>query len=415
LLPVTFLAAILVGTGLLSLPGMASERVGGVEALFTATSAVCVTGLIVVDTGADFTPAGQAVILALIQLGGLGIMTFGALALVLAGRRVGLAQEAVVKESFTSLAQWRLGRLLATIVGVTLLFEIVGYLALARALDDHWSAVFHSVSAFCNAGFSLRADSVQGEGAGVVLPILLLLVFGGLGFTTLLELGSNLRPRKARRRKFSLHARLVLVTSVILWGGGTLLLTLTEAGDLRHAVFMSASARTAGFDTVPVGELTGASLFVLIPLMFVGASPGSTGGGIKTTTLALAVLVARATLLGRERIVAHEREIPRDLVRRMFAVIFCSAVVIFVAIFLLHVFEGGHAETVLPYAFEAVSAFCTVGLSTGITPELTSASKVLLCVVMFVGRVGSLSFFVLMVRETPASHVRYPEERILVG
>ncbi|MHC4134952.1 MAG: TrkH family potassium uptake protein [Planctomycetota bacterium] len=415
LLPITFLVAIVVGTGLLLLPGMASERVGLLEAFFTATSAVCVTGLVVVDTGTDFTASGQAVILGLIQLGGLGIMTFSVLALVLAGRRVRLDQETAVKESFTSVATMSLGRLLVTIIAVTLLLEAVGFLALDRALDDTWSAAFHSVSAFCNAGFSLYSQSLQGRGAGVMFPILFLLVLGGLGFTTLLELGKNLWWRRHKRRRFTLHARLVFLTSILLWGGGTLLLTATEGGHLRNAVFMSASARTAGFETTPVGELSGASLLILIPLMFVGASPGSTGGGIKTTTLAIAVLVARATLRGSDRIVVSEREIPRGLVRRMFAVVFCSVLVIFLAIFLLHVFEGGRADTVLAYAFEAVSAFCTVGLSTGVTPDLTIASKVLLCVVMFVGRVGSLSFFILLVRDAPASHVRYPEERIHVG
>jgi len=415
LLPLTFLVAIAVGTGLLLLPGMASERVGPLEAFFTATSAVCVTGLVVVDTGTDFTVAGQAVILGLIQLGGLGIMTFSVLALVLAGRRVRLDQEAAVKESFTAVGTMSLGRLLVTIVAVTLLLEAVGFLALDRALDDTWSAAFHSVSAFCNAGFSLSSHSLQGQGAGVMFPILFLLVLGGLGFTTLLELGKNLWWRRAKRRRFTLHARLVFLTSILLWGGGTLLLAATERGDLGNAVFMSASARTAGFETTPVGHMTGASLLILIPLMFVGASPGSTGGGIKTTTLAILVLVARATLRGRDRIVISEREIPRGLVRRMAAVVFCSALVVFLAIFLLHIFEGGRADKVLPYTFEAVSAFCTVGLSTGITAGLTGASKVLLCVVMFVGRVGSLSFFILLVRDAPPSHVRYPEERIHIG
>jgi trk system potassium uptake protein TrkH len=415
LLPITFLVAILVGTGLLLLPGMASERVGPLEAFFTSTSAVCVTGLVVVDTGKDFTAAGQAVILGLIQLGGLGIMTFSVLALVIAGRRVRLDHEAAVKESFTSVGAWTVGRLLATVVAVTLLLEAVGFLVLDGALDDAWSAAFHSVSAFCNAGFSLYSDSLQGRGPSVTLPVLALLVLGGLGFTTLLELGKNLRWKRHKRRRFTLHARLVFLTSILLWGGGTLLLAATEGGGLEHALFMSASARTAGFDTTPVGQMTGTSLLTLIPLMFVGASPGSTGGGIKTTTLAIAVLVARATLRGHDRVVVREREIPYDLVRRMLAVIFCSALVIFFAIFLLHVFEGDRSENVLAYAFEAVSAFCTVGLSTGITGGLTAASKLLLCVVMFVGRVGSVSFFVLLVRDAPPSHVRYPEERILVG
>jgi len=414
LLPLTFLLAILVGTGLLLLPGMASERVGPLEAFFTSTSAVCVTGLVVVDTGTDFTRAGQAVIAGLIQLGGLGIMTFSVLVLVIAGRRVSLDHEAAIRETFTNVASWRVGRLLLSIFGVTFLIEGLGFLALRPSLGP-WSAAFHSISAFCNAGFSLRADSLEGTGAATYVPVMFLVVLGGIGFTPLLELGRNLWPRRTGGRRFSLHTRLVVTTSLILWGGGTILLAVTEMGDIPNALFMSASARTAGFDTVSVGGMTSASLLILIPLMFIGASPGSTGGGIKTTTLALGYLLARATLQGQERIVACGRTIPRTLLRRMFAIGVFSASVIFAAIFLLHVFEGEHPDRILDYAFEATSAFGTVGLSTGITAGLTAASKLLLCVVMFVGRVGSLSFFMLIVRDAPPSRVRYPEERILVG
>ncbi len=415
LLPVTFLAAILIGAIVLSLPGMSSGAVGPLEAFFTATSAVCVTGLVVVDTGRDFTTAGQGVIVALIQLGGLGMMTFSVLAMVLAGRRIALDQAAAVRETFTPVGSWRLGRLLAVILGLTVFVEGAGFLVLYLQLGDAWPALFHSVSAFCNAGFSIFPASLHDQTGAVVVAITLLFVIGSLGFTTLLELGRNIWPRRDGRRCFSLQARFVLVTTLLLWGGGTLLLLITEGGDLRNAWFMAATTRTAGFDTVAPGEMSGASLLVMIPMMLIGASPGSTGGGIKTTTLALAVLVARATLRGEERIVAHEREIPRDIVRRMFAVIACSLLVVFVTIFLLHVFEGGERGMLLEHAFEAVSAFGTVGLSTGITAGLSTASKILLCVVMFVGRVGSLSLFVLLVRPRKSSSVRYPGERVMVG
>jgi len=415
LLPVTFLGAILIGAIVLDLPGMSSERVGALEAFFTSASAVCVTGLAVVDTGRDFTHGGQAVIMVLIQLGGLGMMTFSILALVLVGRRVGLDHEQAVRETFTAVASWNIGRLLATVLGVTVLVEGVGFLLLTAALHDPWSALFHAISAFCNAGFSLYSNSLQGRGPAVVLPVMILIILGGLGFTTLLELGKNLRPRRHGGRRFSLHARLVLTTTLVLLGSGTIVLTLTESGDLANAFFMSTSARTAGFDTVPVGSLTGASLLVLIPLMFIGASPGSTGGGIKTTTLAVAALAARATINGREYIVIHGREIPRQLVRRMFAILACGASVVFLAIFFLFLFEGSRKEGILGLVFEAVSAFGTVGLSTGITPDLVPASKILLCVVMFIGRIGSLSLFIFLVREETPSRVRYPEERVLIG
>jgi len=415
LLPVTFLAAILAGAVLLQLPGMASDKVGPLEAIFTSTSAVCVTGLVVVDTGKEFTRAGQGVILGLIQLGGLGIMTFSVMVFVLAGRRLSLGHEAAVKETYTSVASWRLGRLLAGILGMTLLVEGIGFLALWYAFGDVWTGLFHSVSAFCNAGFSLFSTSLEGRGPASVLPVMFLLIIGGLGFTTLIEIGRNLWPRRHGRRRFSLHARLVFTTSILLWGLGTLAYAIIEKGDLPHALFMSASARTAGFDTTPVGDLSSGTILVLLFLMFVGASPGSTGGGIKTTTLALAILVAVSTLKGREQVTIHGREIPYRVVRRMFAVIGCSVLVVFLAIFLISVFEGGGHAGFLALAFEVVSAFGTVGLSMGVTPHLTAASKLLLCLVMFVGRVGSLSLFLLIVRDAAPSRLRYPEERILVG
>ena len=413
LVPVTFLAAILLGTILLSLPWMSNGEVGLLEAFFTSVSSVCVTGLIVVDTGADFTTAGQAVILGLIQLGGLGIMTLSLFALVIVGRRVSMNQEAHIKEGFTAVARWRIGRLLGVVVGVTLVIEAIGAALLYTGFGDWWTSVFHSVSAFCNAGFSLNATSLQGLSTGIVLVVFVLFVLGGLGFTTLLELW----PKRRGGRRFSLHGRIVLVTSGILLLGGTALLWAVEGGGFLDALFMSASTRTAGFDTVPVGEMARLSLLVMIPLMFVGASPGSTGGGIKTTTIALAYLMARSALKGHERVTIAGREIPGDLVRRMIAVLLCGGFVCFLAIFFLVLLEGseGSNESFIALSFEAVSAFGTVGLSTGITPDLAVASKVLLCLVMFVGRVGSLSLFILLVRDKGASRVRYPEERILIG
>jgi trk system potassium uptake protein TrkH len=414
LLPAAFLLAILAGTGALLLPGMAPGGVGPLEAFFTSTSAVCVTGLSVIDTGTAFTFRGQCVIAALIQLGGLGIMTFSVLVMVMVGRRLSLDSETAAKEAFTPVARWRVGRLLLSVVGVTVAMEGAGFLVLRQSLDD-WSAAFHAISAFCNAGFSLFPDSLQRQGPGVVLPVLLLFVAGGLGFTTLLELFGALRGRRGAGRRFSLHTRMVLGTSAILWGSGTLLLLLTEGGRPADAVFMSASARTSGFDTTPVGEMMGGSLLVLIFLMFVGASPGSTGGGIKTTTFALALALVTTFLRGRERVTIQGRQVPRALLRRMFAVLACSLVTVFLGTFVLGLFEPGPAGGMLALAFEVVSAFGTVGFSTGITAELSAASKGLLCFVMFVGRIGSLSLFVLLMRDAPPSHVRYPEERVMVG
>ena len=415
LLPATFLGAIVIGTLLLLLPAMHHGGVGPLEAFFTATSAVCVTGLVVVDTGTEFTRLGQSVILALIQVGGLGIMTFGVLALVLFGKRVALAQESALRDIFTSVAAWRVGRLLAVVVLLTFGIELAGYFALRVAGEDSWSALFHAVSAFCNAGFSLNSDSLQSVGAGARVAIIVLIVAGGLGFTTLLELGRPLTRWRDGRRRFSLHARLVLRTSVILIGLGTLAYAFIE-GDWHNALFMSVSTRTAGFDTVPVGSLHGITLLVMIPLMFIGASPGSTGGGVKTTTAAVMLLAARRVLRGRSDVVVDGRTLPESVIRRAVGVLFFTATVVFVSILLLAVFEPDRKSMLLAHAFEAVSACATVGLSTGITPELTTASKLVLCGAMFIGRVGSLSVFILLVlRDAPMSRVRYPEERVLIG
>jgi len=413
-LPVSFLGAIAVGTALLLLPGVdRAGVVGPLEALFTATSAVCVTGLVVVDTGADLTGTGQGIVLALIQIGGLGIMTFPAVALVMARRRMSLDREASLRETFTPIAGWSVKRVLAAVFVSTLVLEALGYLALRRELGP-WSALFHSVSGFCNAGFSLYADSLASHGPRVVVPILVLLVLGGLGFTVLLDLVLAV-SRRGHVPHVSLHTRLVLVTSALLLAIGFLALLVTEGGAPWHAAFTSATARTAGFETTPTGALRTGSLLVLVPLMFVGGSPGSTAGGIKTTTLAVLTLLAVSTLRDRERPVVAGREIPRAVLRRAFAVLLCSLAVAGTAALLLVLLEEGRGHDFVDLLFEAVSAFGTVGLSTGITADLSAASKLVLCVTMFVGRVGSLSFFMLLVRAVPPSHVRYPSEEVLVG
>jgi len=415
LLPGTFLLAILLGTAVLRLSAMHHGAVGWTEAFFTATSAICVTGLTVVDTGSEFTRAGQVTILVLIQIGGLGIMTFGVLALLLFRRRVALEQETAVREIYTVVGRWRVGRLLGAVVGTTLLIELVGYVGIRFSGEPHFAALFHSVSAFCNAGFSINADSMQSAGVGVRLTIMALIIAGGLGFTTLLELTRAVAKRPRGQRRFSLNARIVFRSTIVLLGLGTLAFGLLE-GDWGNALFMSVTTRTAGFDTVPVGSLHAATLLMMIPLMFVGAAPGSTGGGIKTTTAAVVVMAARRILRGREDVVLDGRRVPDRLIRRALGVLFFTATVIFATVFLLILFEGGGHETLMPLLFESVSACATVGLSTGITADLTDASKFVLCATMFIGRVGSLSVFLLLVlRDTPVSRLRYPEERVLIG
>jgi len=415
LLPLTFLVAILLGAAALLLPGMSRGGVGAVEAIFTSTSAVCVTGHSVVDIGSVFTFRGQLVIAILIQIGGLGIMTFSLLGLTIAGRRASLRSESAIREGFTAISSWRIGPLLGAVVLLAFGLEAIGFLLLRASTGDDWSAAFHAVSGFCNAGFSLYPRSLVGRPDLEIFTILGLFVLGGLGFTTILELGMSAWPRKQRTRRISLHASVVVRVSLLLLVGGALAVAALDPAHWRQALFMSASARTAGFETVPTGSLSDASLLVLMFLMFVGASPGSTGGGIKTTTIAVAVMLVVSILRGRDRVTIRQRELPRDLLRRMFAVVTCSVVVILAAVLAIDVLERGKSAPFLSLAFEAVSAFGTVGLSTGITPGLETASKLVLCLVMFVGRVGSVSIFLMLAPEPKTTHVRYPEERVLIG
>jgi trk system potassium uptake protein TrkH len=415
LLPLTFFAAILAGAAVLSLPGMHREGVGPLEALFTSTSCVCVTGLTVVDVGTAFTREGQIAMAALMQLGGLGIMTFSVLGLTLAGRRASLRSEHAIKEGFTATTGWRIGPLLWAVLAVTLLTEALGAVSLYLQHGDAWSALFHSVSGFCNAGFSLHPRNLVGRPEGECFTILLLFVVGGLGFTTVLELAMSAWPRRRVTRRLSLHAFVVVRMTLLLLLGGAVLIALLDPPHWRHALFMSATARTAGFETVPPAQLTDASLLVIMFLMFIGASPGSTGGGIKTTTVAVAVMLVVSILRGRDKVTLREREVPRDLLRRMFAVVTCSICVIMLGVLAIDVLERGKGAPFLHLAFEVISAFGTVGLSCGVTPELETPSKMLLCLVMFIGRVGSVSVFLLLVPEPRTAHVRYPEERVLIG
>jgi trk system potassium uptake protein TrkH len=435
LLAYAFAGMILVGSGLLLLPWCHHGYLAPLDALFTATSAVCVTGLVVVDTGTAFTPAGQVVILLLIQAGGLGVMTFAALAYRLLGRRISLRahtalQDALVQEDlgmefrFLFRAVLRLV-LLIELVGAVVLF--VGLLPTADVLPAAGSAVFHAVSAFCNAGFSLRSDSLMGLGGRglVIVPVMALIVLGGLGHPVLLEIGRALRRpfRRAGERRlkpFTLHAKLVLGMTLILIVGGALLLWATGlpanrgsfGGSAGDAMFQSVTARTAGFNSVDMGALPSASILVLCLLMFVGGSPCSCAGGIKTTTVAVWSAHMWAWLRGRTEPTLLGREIPGEILRRAGALIGLACLWNLVGVLVLaHAEQADRLGDVL---FEQISAFGTVGLSTGITSGLTAVSKIWIVLTMFVGRLGPLTL-VLCVFDQQAPNVRCPEGRVMIG
>lgn len=437
----SFFLLIVVGAiGLRVLPGLyTGEPLSWSDAFFTAASAVCVTGLIVVDTATYFTPAGQAWILLLIQLGGLGFITFTTLIIVALGRRLSLRHEALasVPSEFGASVDYR--RLTRDIVRFTLLLEGMGaavlYLLWMPELGIRgaaWPAVFHSVSAFCNAGFSTFSDSVIGEAPAVLVVLAGLVVVGGVGFLVMEELRTMVR-RGGGRRRLSLHARLVLATTAVLLLGGWVVLTLFEGpytlsgmgfGDrLANGFFMSATARTAGFNSVDYAALSAESSFFTILLMMIGGSPGSTAGGLKTTTVALIGLLAWSRLRGRRVTSAWGRSVPEETVQRATGLFVVAFGVVTAAILALVALEaegpsaGPERAVFLPYMFEVVSAFNTVGLTMNLTPELSVPARWLLVVLMFVGRVGPLTFAaaIALERQPGDSEFRYAHEDVVVG
>jgi trk system potassium uptake protein len=440
----SFLLLVLAGTvGLRALPGLyAGEPLGWLDALFTATSAVCVTGLIVVDTATRFTPAGQAFLLLLIQLGGLGMITFTSLIIVALGRRLSLRQEALAGSPAEVAPHVDSASLLRDVVRFTFALEGAGALLLyllwaprMGLVGAAWPALFHSVSAFCNAGFSTFSDSLVRfqRDPLTLLVVSALIVAGGIGFLTMEELRLLRRARREGRRfRLSLHSRLVLATTAALLLGGWVVYTAFEWGGtlaplpaghrVANGFFLSVTARTAGFNTVDYGALAAGSAFVTILLMGIGGSPGSTAGGTKTTTVALIGLLAWARFRGREVTSLWGRTIPEETIQRavgLFVVAFGVVTLAILAYLATERGAGGAAgdDPFLPYMFEAASAFNTVGLSMGVTGGLSAAGKWITIFLMYVGRVGPLTFAaaVALARPTPTGEFRYAYEDVVVG
>jgi len=403
---------------------------------------VCVTGLTVVDTGTRFSPTGQAVVLGLIQLGGLGIMTYAVFVALLLGRDVSFTDRRVIQDSLHHSPSPELVRLVRYMLVFTLVVEGLGALALWLRFKDYaspgealWLSVFHAISAFCNAGFSLWSDSlVRWRGDLLVNAVVSgLILVGGLGFLVNLELRvyATAALRRRRRPRLSLHTRLVLVVSVVLLAAGAasflwlewgnLLRGLSPGEKLLAAWFQAVTPRTAGFNTVDYSRAAPATLFVTLVLMIIGASPGSTGGGVKTTTLGLVTALLLARWRGRGRATVFHRTIPHAVMDRALTLLLLAVVFVSLGSGLLLVTEGhsvpfGEAQPRLAaLLFEAVSAFGTVGLSTGVTPSLSSAGKLVLVVLMFVGRVGPLTLVLAVGPGPRRGRYRYAEENVMVG
>ncbi len=437
----SFLLAIAVGTLLLMLPvSTKSGAIPFIDALFTATSAVCVTGLVVVDTGAYFTTFGQCVILALIQIGGLGVMTISVALFQWIGRSVSFRHRMVMQDLFAHTPREDIFSLVKSTVFFTLSAEILG----AVLLSIHWSqelsfagavctAVFHSISAFCNAGFSLFSDSMMRYSDNLLLNATMcaLIVVGGIGFPVLYDLQSWLRGRKNQRLRLSVQTKTVLLTTLSLILGGAMMFAFLEnraslsSSSFSHrllaSIFQSITCRTAGFNTVDTGSLREATLALMIFLMFFGASPGSCGGGVKTTTLALIGAFTLSRVKRKVRVNMFKKSIPGDAINRSISLILVSIGVIGLVLFMLLVsespeprFEIRHSGSFLAYFFETVSAFGTVGLSMGVTPDLSTWGKSWLILMMIIGRVGVLTFSYIIVGTGATNGIEYSEESIMI-
>ncbi len=436
----SYLAVALTGTILLLLPlSSAGEPLVLVDALFTATSAVCVTGLIVVDTGAQFTVFGKSVIMILIQLGGLGVMTFSVLLFLFLRMGFGTKQRWIVMESFTTTPVPNFRSLIKLIFIFTVIMEAAGTIMLYyfwRGQPDggntFFTALFHSISAFCNAGFSFFSSSFMQYRNSILLnlTVMSLIIIGGLGFPVIYELFMRFRyRRRSRRSAFSLHSRMVVSTTLILIITGAVVILLFERGNqmsglgwggkMLSSLFQSVTARTAGFNTLDISSLGPATLFFLIMLMFVGASPGSCGGGIKTTSLAVLVAILQSKLGGMKHVSMFKRTIPQDTVSRTLAIFILAVLVVSAGLIVLVALETGEVtgggSNFLAYLFEAVSAFGTVGLSMGVTPGLSTGGKIVIIILMLLGRVGLLTVAYVVTQKETIKLYRYAEEKVMIG
>ena len=425
-----YLFVITIGTFLLMLPQASTTRgsIGFLTALFTATSATCVTGLIVVNTSTAFTVFGQVVIMALIQVGGLGIMTMSTLIALILGKKISLKERILIQEDLNQFKISGLLRLIQYVIALTLTIQGIGAIFLFIRLRYDYSifrsiyfSIFHAISAFNNAGFDLFGTSLEGYfGDPIInLTIISLIVLGGLGFAVIVELLGW-----EGKKKFSLQTKLVLTVTGLLTIVSFAIIFVLETGNLNtiadaslgdkiiSSFFLSITPRTAGFNTIPTGSLRSTTLFFIVIAMFIGASPGSTGGGIKTTTFGLIVVTAFNKIKNKKDIEFYKRRVDYEVVFKALTIILLALGIVLLMTFILTITEDGQFLEIL---FEVVSAFGTVGLSTGITGELTSIGRVLIIITMFLGRVGPLTLALALGQKVKHGKYRYPEEKIMVG
>jgi trk system potassium uptake protein TrkH len=433
-----FAAVIFIGAFLLWLPFSGTQgHLTFLDALFTSASAVCVTGLACIDLGQDLTIPGQVVTILLFQVGGLGIITFSTFFFVLIGRGISFKGRDIVKSAFLHTPRRDLLVILKSILWFTFVFESLGtillFIRFAQDFPPGWAlyhALYNAISAFNNCGYSLFSDSLMTyQGDWIVnLTIIGLLVAGGIGFIVQYEVFSRLRGRK---KGLSVHSKMALVTTAILLLLGTVLFYIFEKNHILSdvplhnkilaSIFQSASPRTCGFNTVDIGALTNASILLIMVLMFIGASPGSTGGGVKTTSAALIFLLIWNRFHGREEVNFSNRTIPRETITRTIFIVFASAFSISIITSVLLISAGDYLPAFqsrhlfIEYLFESVSAFGTVGLSMNLTPKLNEIQKIAIVILMFAGRVGPLTLAFSLTRRSVKKTLTYAEEGIMVG
>ncbi|MBD2503000.1 TrkH family potassium uptake protein [Anabaena azotica] len=435
-----FLAVIAVGTLLLMMPFSTSSGTWNdlIVALFTSTSAVCVTGLSVVDPGTYFSFWGQLFIALLAQIGGLGYMTTTTFLILLIGRKFDLRQKIAIQQALDRPGMSGSTQVIRSIIATTLIFEITGVFLLLFAFVPQygwnqglWLAIFHSVNAWNNAGFSLFKDNLIGYQSSfiVIFTVTGLIIFGGIGYQVILEAYIWLRDRFLKKKNvnivLSLDFKVATSTTLILLVAGTIAFFFIEIrnpqtfGSLSlHdqflvAWFQSVTPRTAGFNTIDIGKMTTAGLFITIALMFIGASPGGTGGGMKTTTLRVLTSCTKAILQGKEEVLLYERKIAISLILKAVGVLVGSIATVILATILISLTDP--KLDFIQIIFEVVSAFATVGLSTGITASVSPAAKIVLIITMYIGRVGVLLLMSAILGDPRPTRIHYPEENLLVG
>lgn len=422
IIAIGFALTILLGSVLLIMPFSVKDGVEleYIDALYTSTSAVCVTGLIAVDAGDTFTPLGQFILAALIQVGGLGVTTIGAGIILAMGKRMDLKSRNVIKEAVNLDSGKGIVNLVKSIFITTVIIELIGAaLSFTVFVQDYpvgraiGISLFHSVAAFNNSGFDILGNlqNLIPYRDNVMLNLVTcgLIIFGGIGFLVIREMWT----KKFHFKKYSMHAKVVITVSAALIVSGTILIKLTEDVTWLGAFFHSVSARTAGFSTYPLGEFSNAGLLVLICLMFVGASPGSTGGGIKTSTLFVLLQGVKSAATNKSE-KAFRYSIPKDAFKKAAVITLLALSVVVTGTYLMIVMEQGTDIRLVDALFEVTSAFGTVGLSTGITTGLSVGSKLLSIFIMYIGRLGPLTVASLWYFSR-GERVRFPEGNIAIG